>query len=178
MQLFFLVIWWIYFFIFYSGYPLLYLLFYLMKQKQSLRRHVTEKFFPLLPVTYALVSTCFWLFILITGEMYFVVQKIAALTFGALIIIYSLSALLFWIKWFRQKKYLSFLHSLPLFLVPFINILIHFYKHKVLPDNYAISLLRIYATGFTVYVIALTFLYAITVVIKNSWLKRFKNVLN
>lgn len=178
MQLFFLIIWWIYFFIFYSGYPLLYVLLYLFAGNKNLKRLVTEKLSPLLPVTYAFVSTIFWIFILMSGRMYSVIQRIATLTPGGLILIYSLSTLLFWLSRFRQKRYISFLHSLPLFLAPFLYMLVNTFRHKVLPDNYAISLLGIYATGFIFYVIALTFLYAITVIIKNSRLKRYKNVLN
>jgi len=159
MRLFFLIIWWIYFFIFYSGYPLLYLLLYLLAGNRNLKPVLTEKFLPLLPVTYAFVSTIFWIFILMSGRMSPVIQRIAALTPGGLILIYSLSALLFWFSSFRQKTYLSLLHSLPLFFAPFLYMVVNSYRRKVLPDNYLMNLFRIYGSGLIIYLVCIGFLY-------------------
>src|SRR5690242_4509999 len=78
MQIFFSVFWWIYFFIFFSGYPLLYFLVYLISRNRNMHDALSEKVFPLLPVTYAFVSTLFWILIFWTGRINFVVEKIAS----------------------------------------------------------------------------------------------------
>ena len=159
MQIFFSIFWWIYFFIFFSGYPLLYLLFYLISKNRNIHNEIAEKFFPLLPVAYAFVSTLFWILMLCTGRMNFVVEKIASVASSSFIIAYSFTALLFWLPYFRRKTYASFLHSLLLFLLPFLNMLLKTYRHKIIPHDYLLNLFRIYGAGFIIYVIAIAFLY-------------------
>lgn len=179
MQIFFSVFWWIYFFIFFSGYPLLYGLFYLIGKNRNLHPVVAEKISPLLPITYAFVSTFFWIFTLCTGKMQLVIEKIAVLAPAVSIIFYSLSALLFWLSRFRQKTYISFLHSLPLFLIPFLNILFKSYGHKAIPDDYGINLIRIYTAGFIIYIAAVSFLLAVKWLLsKMVLLKHDKKVLH
>ena len=176
MRLFFFIIWWIYFFIFFSGYPLLYSIIHLLAGNRKLKQLLTEKFFPLLPITYAFVSTIFWIFILMSGRMYPAIQRIEMLTPGGFILIYSFSALLFWFRGFRQKTYISFLHSLPLFLAPFLYMLVNTFRHTVLPDNYMVNLLRIYGAGLIMYVIAIGFLYIVSRILsKGVWLKHSKS---
>ena len=119
---------------------------------------IAEKIFSMLPLAYAFVSTCFWLLMLYTGKMNFVIQRIASVMPSTLVILYSFSALLFWLPVLRRKTYWSFLHSLLLFLLPFCNILVKMYRHKIIPHDYIISLLRIYTAGFIIYVVAITFL--------------------
>ena len=155
MQIFFLIFWWIYFFIFFSGYPLLCLLFYALNKNRHMHQAITEKIFPLLPLTYAFVSTFFWIFMLCTGRMHFVIEKIAIAAPFSLIIAYSFSALLFWLPTFRKKLNLSVIHSLPLFLLPFANMLLKKIKHKVIQHDYILDLLRIYAAGFIIYLVAI-----------------------
>ncbi len=157
MQIFFSVFWWIYFFIFFSGYPLLFGLFYLISKNKKLHLTVTENIFPLLPVTYALVSTLFWILILWTGRINFVAEKIASAALSSWVIAYSFSALLFWLPYFRRKPFVSLLHSAPLFLLPFLNMLYKTYMHKVIPHDYIFNLWRIYVAGFIIYGISLAF---------------------
>jgi len=177
MQLFFLMIWWIYFFIFFCGYPLLYITLYFIARNRKWKRLLNDKFFPLLPVTYAFVSTIFWIFILMSGRMYSVIQRIATLTFGELILVYSLSALLFWLGWFRQKIYVSFLHSLPLFVAPFLYMMVIALRHKVLPDNYIVNVLRMYGAGLIIYIIAMGILYIVFRFLSRTvWLKHSKKL--
>jgi hypothetical protein len=160
MQVFFSIFWWIYFCMFFSGYPLIYVLFYLMSKNKSL--HLTsEKIFPLLPVAYAFVATCFWILMIYTGRMNFVIERIALVAPSALAILYSFSALLFWLPIFRQNIKLSFLHSLPLFLLAPLNMLLTSLQHKIVHHDYISALFRIYTAGFLIYIIAITFLLAV-----------------
>jgi hypothetical protein len=158
MQIFFSVFWWIYFFIFFSGYPLLYELLYLAGKNKKFHHVITEKIFPLLPSTYAFVSTVFWILMLWTGRMDFVVEKIASVAFSSLVIAYSFTALLFWLPYFRRKTFVSLLHSLLLFLLPFLNMLWKTYRHKMIPHDYLLNLFRIYGAGFIIYIIAIVFI--------------------
>ena len=170
MQIFFSIFWWIYFFIFFSGYPLVCLVFYLMAGKKSMYNAVTEKIYPLLPVAYAFVATCFWLLMIYTGRMHFVAERIASAAPSVLVIAYSLSALLFWLPSFRKKTRLSFLHSLPLFLLPFFNMLFKTYSHKIIPHDYIFNLSRIYAAGFIIYLIAIALLLAVKWLLSKTFL--------
>jgi len=161
MQIFFSVFWWIYFFIFFSGYPLLFFFFYLLNKRRNAHNVIAEKIFPLLPVTYALVSTLFWILILWTGRLNYAVEKIASVALSSFIMAYSFSALLFWFPYFRKKTYWSLLHSLPLFLLPFFNMLYKTYTHKVIQHDYILNLWRIYAAGLIIYIIAIAIVYGI-----------------
>ncbi len=159
MQIFFSIFWWIYFCIFFSGYPLIYTFFYFTNKKTHLL--ITKKVYPLLPLSYAFVATSFWLLMFYAGRMNFVLDRIISAWPSALVIIYSLAALLFWLPVFRKNSSLSFLHSLPLFLLPFFNMLIKRYKHKIVDHDYIISLVKIYTAGVVVYIIAIAFLIMI-----------------
>jgi hypothetical protein len=161
MQVFFSIFWWIYFFIFFSGYPLIYVLLYVIAKNKRAQHMVKEIIFPILPIAYALVSTCFWLLMLYTGKMNFVIERIASVTPSALIIIYSFSALLFWWPRFRTKTYWSFLHSLLPFMLPVFNMASRLSRHKAIPEDYIADLLRIYAAAVIIYIAAIIFLLAV-----------------
>lgn len=158
MQVFFSIFWWIYFCIFYSGFPLLCILLYFISKNKNLHQTVKQKIYPLLPVAYAFVSSCFWILILYTGRINFVIERIASLAPSMLAILYGLSALLFWLPAFRQNIKLSFLHSLPLFLLAPLNMLLNSLRHKVVHHDYISTLFRIYTAGFLIYIIAILFL--------------------
>jgi hypothetical protein len=139
---------------------------------------LSEKIFPLLPVTYALVSTVFWILMLWTGRINFVAEKIASVASSSFIIAYSFTALLFWLPYFRRKTYVSLLHSLPLFLLPFFNMLFKTYTHNVIPHDYIFNLWRIYTVGFLIYIIAIALVYGISwLLLKAVWVKHHKDLL-
>lgn len=158
MQIFFSIFWWIYFYIFFSGYPLIYVLFYFMDKRKNMLHSTSGKISSMLPLAYAFVATCFWLLMIYTGRMNFVIQRIASAAPSALVIASSFSGLLFWLPSLRRKTYLSFLHSLPLFMLPFFNMLSRLSRHKIIPHDYIFNLFRIYAAGFIIYIIALLLL--------------------
>ena len=161
MQIFFSIFWWIYFCIFFSGYPLMYVFIYFTGKSKSMHGLIAEKIYSILPLAYAFVSTCVWMLMICTGKMYFVIEKIASAAPSALAIIYSLAGLLFWLPFFRKKTYLSLLHSLPLFLLPPLNMLFKALRHKVVAHDYIVTLFRIYTAAFILYMIAITFLLVI-----------------
>jgi hypothetical protein len=159
MQVFFSIFWWVYFCVFFSGYPLMYVLVYLAHRNKSLH-HSTAKFlFSMLPMTYAFVATCFWMLMTCTGKISFVLERIMSTAPSALAILYGFSALLFWLPAFRRKNYWSFLHSLALFMLPFINMLNRISKHKIVDHEYISNLIRIHAAGFIIYIVAIIFLW-------------------
>ncbi|MEP6683706.1 MAG: hypothetical protein ABJA35_10615 [Parafilimonas sp.] len=158
MQVFFSIFWWIYFGIFFSGFPLVFTFFFLLAKNKKLHHPVAEKIYPLLPVAYAFVSTCFWILMLFTGRVNFVIEKIAPSPILLIVILWSLSSLLFWLATFRKNIRLSFLHSIPLFLLPFLNMILRRYRNKIVDHDYIISLVKIYTAGIIVYIISIVFL--------------------
>jgi len=161
MQIFLSIFWWMFFCIFFSGYPLVYIFFHLISKNKNAHHWVTEKVYPMLPLTYAFVATWFWLFMLFSGKLHFVFARIALLAPSALVVFYSLSALLFWIPSLRKKPGLSLIHSLPLFLLPFIDMILKTSRHKIIPHDYISTLIRIYTAGIIIYVISLVFLFIV-----------------
>jgi len=175
MQVFFSIFWWIYFYIFFTGYPLVYLLFHLAATNKSFNKTIVEKIYPLLPLSYVFVNSCFWILTLFTGRINFVFEKIATSIPAALVIAYSLTGLLFWLPVLRKNNMLSFMHSLLLFLLPPLNMLFNALGHTVIPHDYIINLLRIYTAGIIIYIIAIIllctarWLYSKTMLLKNYW---------
>lgn len=158
MQIFFSIFWWIYFCIFFSGYPLIYLFFYFVTKNKNKPHSITVRMFALLPLTYAFVASCFWILMICTGKIHFINEKIVSEAPSALVILYSLFALLFWLPVLRKNTNLSFVHSLPLFLLPFFNMLLRIYRHKVVDHDYIISMVKLYTPGIIIYIIAIVFL--------------------
>jgi hypothetical protein len=158
MQIFFSVFWWIYFFIFFTGYPLLYAAVFFTGKTKNLHHFITERIHPLLPLAYAFVSTIFWILMICTGRMNFIAERIASGTPSVLVILFSLSALLFWLPAFRKNIALSFIHSLPFFLLPPLNMLWKTLSHKVVANDYILNLLRIYSASVILYLLAIVFL--------------------
>ena len=161
MQIFFSIFWWICFFIFFTGYPLAYGFFHLMGKSKNMHHLVVEKIYPMLPLAYALVSTCFWLLMIYTGKTGFIINKIASASPSVSIILYSFTALLFWLPAVRKKTHLSLLHALPFFLLPPLNMLLSISRHKVVPHDYISNLLRIYGAAFILYLLMILFLLLI-----------------
>lgn len=123
-----------------------------------------------------LYQPLFWILIFCTGRINFVVEKIASVALSSFVIAYSFTALLFWLPYFRKKNYASLLHSLPLFLLPFFNMLYKTYMHKVIPHDYIFNLWRIYTAGFLIYVIAIALVYGINwLLLKAVLIKHHKN---
>jgi uncharacterized membrane protein YdbT with pleckstrin-like domain len=83
------------------------------------------------------------------------------------LIFWSLTALLFWFPRFRENHNLSLIHSLPLFLLPPLNMLIKASRHTVVAHDYIITLLRIYTAGLIIYIIAILFLLLIKWLLPN-----------
>ena len=154
MQIFFSILWWIYFCIFFTGYPLMFAFLYFTGKSKSMHR-IAEKMYPLLPLSYAFVATCFWILMLCTGRADFIFERIASAIPAMVVILYSLTSLLFWVPKFRKKTYLSLLHSLPFFLLPPSNMLLRITRHKIVAHDYIFNLLRIYTAAFILYILVI-----------------------
>lgn len=168
MQDFFSFLWWIYFCIFFSGYPLVYILFYFIAKRKSMHQTVAEKIFLMLPLAYALIATCFWLLMIFAGRMDFVVQRISSAAPSTLVILYSLSSLLFFLPAFRRKTFRCFLHSLPLFVLPFYYIFSRGNRAELIDYEDILNLIRIYAAGLIIYIIAIIILLAVKWLLKKG----------
>lgn len=166
MQDFFSFFWWIYFCVFFSGYPLIYILLYFIGKRKSMHHAVAKRIFPLLPLAYAFVATCFWLLMIFTGRMDFVSQRISSAAPSALIVLYSFSSLLFFLPAFRRKAFWCFLHSLPLFVLPVYYIFSRGSKNKIVDSDDILNLIRIYAAGFIIYIIVMILMLAVKRLLK------------
>jgi hypothetical protein len=158
MQIFFSVFWWIYFFVFFTGYPLAYVFINIIGRNKKMKHLVADKIYPAMPLTYAFTATAFWILMIYSGRMDFVFQKIAIATPSVLAIIYSFSALLFWHPFFRKNIYPSLLHSLPFMLLPLVHMILKAFRHGIDLPEYAGNLLRIYTAGFVLYMLLLIIL--------------------
>lgn len=161
MQDLFSFVWWIYFCIFFSGYPWIYILVYFISKRKSMHHPIAEKISPLLPLAYALVATCFWLLVIFAGRLNFVFIRISSAAPSALVILYSLTSLLFFLPTFRRKIFWSFLHSLPLSMLPFYYIFSRGNRSQIVDPDDISNLIRIYALGIIIYIVAIVFLLAL-----------------
>ena len=76
-----------------------------------------------------------------------------------LMIFWSLSALLFWLPFFRKKGNYSLLHGMPFFILPFIGIGYNIFKLGILELDDLFNLLRMYAAGLLIYAVAIVILW-------------------
>jgi hypothetical protein len=129
---------------------------------------VLEKIFSILPLAYALVATCFWLLVISTGRMNFVIQRISSAAPSALVILYSFTSLLFFLAAFRRKIWWSFLHSLPLFVLPCYYIFSRGTPSQIADREDILNLIRIYAAGFIIYIIVTVLMLAIRSLLKRK----------
>jgi len=92
----------------------------LLSKNKKWNSFIKTKVYPLLPLTYVLITTCFWIFILYKGNFAFISKRVAHSMLAQLIIEWSFLGLLFWIPFLRKKDYLSLIHSTPFFMLPLI----------------------------------------------------------
>lgn len=145
---------------------MIHLLFYFIGKRKKIQHAAAEKIFALLPLAYALVATWFWLLVIFAGRLNFVIVRISAAAPSALVILYSLTSLLFFLPSFRRKSFWTFLHSLPLFALPFYYIFSTGNKPELVASEDILNLIRIYAVGLTIYIIVIVFLLAVKWLLK------------
>lgn len=150
--------WWILFCIFFSGYAIMFTITHLLSKNKKWG-FVKTKVYPLLPQAYALITTCFWVFILYKANLGFVSKEVAHSMLAQFIIIWNLLALLFWIPFFRKKYYFSFIHSLLFFCLPLVFMGKNLFRFGILEREDIFNLLRIYAVGFAIYFAAISMLW-------------------
>lgn len=107
-----------------------------------------------------------WLLVIFAGRLNFVIVRISAAAPSALVILYSLSSLLFFLPTFRRKTFWPFLHSLPLFMLPFYYIFSRGNRSEIIASEDILNLIRTYAAGFIIYIIAIVFLLAVKWLLK------------
>ena len=154
----FVAFWWIYFCIFFSNYIIVYAISHLLAKNKNWNTFIIAKIYPLLPLAYAFVTTCFWTIFLYQYSFNYIWKTIMAEIPAKLIIIWSLLSLLFWLPVFRKKNYFSLLHSIPFFILPLISIGNNIFKFGLLEWDDVWNLLRIYIAGLLIYVAAIIIL--------------------
>lgn len=150
--------WWIWFCIFFSGYAIVYGTAYFLSNKQHPNLFIKNKIYPLLPLAYALITTCFWLFILYKANLSFVSKRVAHSILAQLLIMWSFLGLLFWLPLFRKNYSLSLMHSLLFFILPLAFIAKNILRLGVFEKDDILSLLRVYLASASVYLLAIIIL--------------------
>ena len=154
----FIAFWWIYFCIFFSNYVIVYAISHLLAKNKNWNTFIKTKIYPLLPLAYAFVTTCFWTILLYQYSFNYIWKTIMAEIPAKLIIVWSLLGLLFWLPLFRKKNYFCLLHSIPFFILPIIIIANNIFKFGLLEWDDVLNLLRIYIAGLLIYVGAIIIL--------------------
>jgi len=143
---------------FFSNYIIVYAISHLLAKNKNWNTFIKAKIYPLFPLAYAFVTTCFWTIFLYQYSFNYIWKTIMAEIPAKLIIIWSLLSLLFWLPVFRKKNYFSLLHSIPFFILPFIIIANNILKFGLLEWDDVWNLLRIYIAGLLIYVAAIIIL--------------------
>ena len=151
----FIVFWWIYFCIFFSNYVLVYAISHLLAKNKNWNTFIRRKVYSLLPLAYALVTTCFWVVTIYHYSSDYLINTIMASIPAKLIVAWSLFGLLFWIPSFRKNNNYCLLHNIPLFLIPFILFAINIFKYGIVEWSDIFNLLRIYMAGLLIYAVAI-----------------------
>ena len=155
MSEFFIAFWWINFCIFFSNYVLVYAISHLVAKNKKWNAFIHTKVYSLLPLAYAFVATCFWAVTFYHYSPGYIVNTIMASLPAKLIVGWSLIGLLFWLPFFRKNNHFCLLHSIPLFLLPFMVFAINIFKYGIIEWNDIFNLLRIYLAGLLIYAIAI-----------------------
>jgi hypothetical protein len=158
MSEFFIAFWWINFCIFFSNYVLVYAISHLVAKNKKWNAFIHTKVYSLLPLAYAFVATCFWAVTFYHYTPGYIVNTIMSSLPSKLIVTWSLIGLLFWLPYFRKNSHFCLLHSIPLFLLPFLVIAINIFKYGIIEWNDLFNLLRIYLAGLLIYAVAIAIL--------------------
>ena len=158
MNEFFIARWWLYFCIFFSNYVIVYVVSYLFAKNKNWNSFIKLKIYPLLPLAYALVATCFWIISSYRYGFDYISKTIMAGIAAKLIITWSLSALVFWLPVFRKKIYFSLLHSIPFFILPFVGVAYNIFRLGILELSDVLNILRMCAAGLLIYAVAIIIL--------------------
>jgi hypothetical protein len=150
--------WWIWFCIFFAGYAIVYVIAQLLLKNMKWKSFIRTKVYPLLPLAYVLITTCFWIVILYKGNLGFISKRVANSLLAQSLIGWSLLGLLFWIPSFRKKNYISILHSLPFFMLPIAFIGRNISRYGILERDDILNLFRVYITGAFIYVVVIIIL--------------------
>ena len=154
----FVAFWWIYFCIFFSNYVLVYAISHLFAKKKNWNIFIHTKVYSLLPLAYAFVATCFWVVTFYHYSSGYIINTIMTSIPAKLIIAWSFLGLLFWMPFFRKNNHFCLLHSIPLFLLPFIVMAINIFKYGIIEWSDIFNLFRVYAGGLLIYAIAIAIL--------------------
>jgi hypothetical protein len=103
---------------FFSGYPIVYMFVtFIRGMRKSKAFNYLERIRSLLPYAYALTGTLYWAFELKNWYSDYSVTHSMSGSNGPYWSFWALSSILFWIPLFSKKTMISFVHSLPFFLL-------------------------------------------------------------
>src|SRR5690242_8762428 len=152
--------WWIWFCIFFSGYSIVYVIAYLLSNKKNPNVFIKNKIYPLLPLAYVLMTTCFWIFILYKANLTFVSKRLVHSMLAQALIGWSLFGFLFWLPLFRKNSAISLMHSLPFLILPLAFIAKNILRLGVFEKDDILNLLRIYTVSASIYLLPIIILLA------------------
>ena len=157
----FVTLWWLYFCTFFSNYLIVYAIVVLIAKNKNWNSFIRLKIYPLLPLAYALVSTCFWIMCSYRYGFNYISKTIMSGLAAQLLVAWSISGMAFWIPVFRKRNCYSVFHSLPFFILPLVSIGSNIYRTGVLETTDMLNLLRICVAGLFIYAAALIILIGV-----------------
>ncbi len=147
--------------VFFSGYPLLYLLVISIAGSQKRKNISQNKLVLFLPYTYAFAGTLYLGLLLKNVYPDYSITHISERILHPYLTIFGLSSLLFWIPALNHKRIVSFLHSLIFFCLLAKDFFIR--ETGIAADKTVLQNdMKIYAISFLLHVSALLFFCGLT----------------
>lgn len=151
--------------VFFSGYPLVYLLMNSIGSMKAVQEKTKKRLLSVLPYAYALTGTLFLGFELKNAFPDFAIGHILQRIQNPFLFCWSLLSLIFWIPLFSRIRVLSFLHSLIFFFLVISDILkqnaISFTDNSLAKNN-----MKIYTISLVLNLFLLMVVYFLSFLIK------------
>ena len=150
--------------VFFSGYPLIYTIFFFIAGNEKTRNTFKNRIVSVLPFSYALVGTLYLGFILKNLYPDYSFQNIKLFAQQPWLVSWGLLSILFWIPAITKKKYLSLIHSLVFFLLLIKDIFLQqsasASNNMVKNDMHVYTISLLLNLGALVLVLLLSFVYS------------------
>ncbi len=153
--------------VFFSGYPLIYLLVQSIVSIPSFNENVKKRLWLLLPYAYALAGILFLGFELKNMFPDFSAENIAQRIRNPFLFCWGLLSIAFWIPALRRIPVLAFIHSL-VFFYPLVIMLFQAKGVSFSENDSLKNFMRIYTISILLYSVILAVLYAISFLLKQK----------
>lgn len=153
--------------VFFSGYPLIYLLVQSIVSIPSLNNNLRKRLWFLLPYAYALAGILFLGFELKNMFPDFSVENIAQRIQNPFLFCWGLLSITFLIPALRRRQVLAFIHSL-VFFYPLISMLFQNKGLSVSENDSLKNFMRVYTISLLLYCVIIAVLYAVSFFLKQK----------